>query len=561
MSDPTIPESDSAMDSNESFQDIFSEYERRRSQKREERGKGLEGTVISVSGDSVVLDVGFKTEGILPLSALPPGREVKAGDKLPVTITGRDPQGYYQLALGRIARATDWSSLEKAFAEKSTIAGTVTAVIKGGLSVDVGVRAFLPASRSGVREPADMEKLVGQEIRCRIIKLDVADEDVVVDRRAVLEQEALAEKDRRYGELREGDVVHGEIRSVTDFGAFVGIGGVDALLHVSDISWGRVNKPADTLEVGQQVEVKVLKIDAERRRISVGMKQLQPHPWEQVAEKYKVGERVRGAVTRTTDFGAFVELAPGVEGLIHISELSWSKRVKRASDIVKPGDTVEAVILGVSAAERRMSLGLKQALGDPWADAEQKFGAGTVVEGPVTNLTKFGAFVQLAEGIEGMVHISEITAEKRLNHPQEVLRVGHVVKAKVLELDKAKRLIKLSIKQLQPTGIDEYVAEHKEGDVVTGRMMEVANGYARVELGEGVLGTCRVVSEPEAPEQPEPESKTDLSSLTSMLNERWRGGNAADANKSEENRAGQIRSFRITKLDPETKRIELELAS
>ncbi|MBI2818074.1 MAG: S1 RNA-binding domain-containing protein [Acidobacteria bacterium] len=549
------------MESSESFQDIFSEYERSRSQKREELGKGLEGTVISVSADSVLLDVGFKTEGILPVSALPPGREVKPGDKLPVTITGRDPEGYYKLALGRLARATDWSALEKAFAEKATIAGNVTGVIKGGLSVDVGVRAFLPASRSGVREPAEMEKLVGQEIRCRIIKLDVADEDVVVDRRAVLEQDVLAEKDRRYGELREGDIVRGEVRSLTDYGAFVGIGGVDALLHVSDISWARVNKPADALEVGQQIEVKVLKIDAEKRRISVGMKQLQPHPWEQVAETYKVGERVRGTVTRTADFGAFVELAPGIEGLIHISELSWSKRIKRASDIVKPGDTVEVVILGVNTVERRMSLGLKQALGDPWADAGQKFGAGAVAEGPVTNLTKFGAFVQLAEGIEGMVHISEITTEKRLNHPQEVLRVGQVVKAKVLEFDKAKRVIRLSIKQLEPTGLDEYMAEHKEGDVVSGRMMEVSNGYARVELGEGVLGTCRVISDAQASQEPQAQEKTDVSSLSSMLHARWRDSNTDSGVKSEDRRAGQIRSFRITKLDPETKKIELELAS
>lgn len=437
----------------------------------------------------------------------------------------------------------------------------MTGVIKGGLSVDVGVRAFLPASRSGVREPAEMEKLVGQEIRCRIIKLDVADEDVVVDRRAVLEQDVLAEKDRRYGELREGDIVRGEVRSLTDYGAFVGIGGVDALLHVSDISWARVNKPADALEVGQQIEVKVLKIDAEKRRISVGMKQLQPHPWEQVAETYKVGERVRGTVTRTADFGAFVELAPGIEGLIHISELSWSKRIKRASDIVKPGDTVEVVILGVNTVERRMSLGLKQALGDPWADAGQKFGAGAVAEGPVTNLTKFGAFVQLAEGIEGMVHISEITTEKRLNHPQEVLRVGQVVKAKVLEFDKAKRVIRLSIKQLEPTGLDEYMAEHKEGDVVSGRMMEVSNGYARVELGEGVLGTCRVISDAQASQEPQAQEKTDVSSLSSMLHARWRDSNTDSGVKSEDRRAGQIRSFRITKLDPETKKIELELAS
>jgi small subunit ribosomal protein S1 len=561
MSDPRTSEFDSAAESSESFQDIFSQYEQSRSRKRQDGGRGLEGTVLSVSGDSILVDVGFKTEGIVPKSALPPNREVKPGDKVPVTITGRDPEGYYKLALGRLARAVDWSSLESAFAEKAIIAGTVSGVVKGGLSVDVGVRAFLPASRSGVREQSEMEKLVGQEVRCRIIKLDIADEDVVVDRRAVLEEEAFALKDRRYGEIVEGDIVHGEVRSLTDYGAFVGIGGVDALLHVSDISWSRVNKPSDVLEIGQQIEAKVLKVDPQRRRISIGMKQLQPHPWEQVSEKYKVGERVTGTVTRTTDFGAFVELAPGVEGLIHISELSWTKKVKRASDIVKSGDTVEVVVLGVNATEHRISLGLKQALGDPWADLEQKYAPGSQIEGPVTNITKFGAFVQLEEGIEGMVHISEITGEKRLNHPQEALKVGQVVKAQVLDLDKEKRTIRLSIKQLEPTSIDEYLAEHKEGDVVSGRVVDVSGAYARVELGEGIHATCRMSAEPEAAEpEPEPEpASSNVSSLSSMLNARWRGGNAAP--KQEQNRSGQVRSFRITKIDPDSKKIELEIVS
>ena len=303
------------------------------------------------------------------------------------------------------------------------------------MSVDVGVRAFMPASRSGSRDAAELEKMVGQEIRCRIIKLDVADEDVVVDRRCLLEEEERVTKERRYSEIKEGETMQGTVRSLTDFGAFVDIGGVDALLHVADLSWARVNKPSDVLTAGQQVQVKVLKVDAGKRRISVGMKQLMPHPWELVSEKYKVGERVHGTVTRVAEFGAFVELDKGVEGLIHLSEMSWSKKARKPSEVVKPGEQVDVVILGVNPTERRISLGLKQALGDPWADIQQKFPAGSVVEGPVTSLTKFGAFVQLAEGVEGMVHIGDITAEKRLNHPQDVLKVGQVVKAQVLEID------------------------------------------------------------------------------------------------------------------------------
>ena len=307
-------------------------------------------------------------------------------------------------------------------------------MIKGGFSVDVGVRAFMPASRSGVRDAAEMEKLVGQEIRCRIIKLDVTDEDVVVDRRAVAEEEERSAKDKFYSQIKEGETVSGTVRSLTDYGAFVDLGGVDALLHVSDIAWGRVNKPADVLSVGQAVEVKVLKVgtEGEKKRISVGLKQLQAHPWDAVAGKFNAGDRVRGTITRLMEFGAFVELEPGIEGLIHISEMSWSKgKIRKASDVVKPGETVEVVILQVNAGERRLSLGLKQALGDPWVDAPQRFPVGSAVEGPVTSLTKFGAFVQMAEGVEGMVHVSEISAEKRINQPADVLRVGQVVQAQV----------------------------------------------------------------------------------------------------------------------------------
>jgi small subunit ribosomal protein S1 len=461
-------------------------------------------------------------------------------------------------------------------------------VVKGGLSVDVGVRAFMPASRSGARDAAEMEKLVGQEISCRIIKLEVADEDVVVDRRAVLEEEERASKDRRYSEIKEGETVQGVVRSLADYGAFVDVGGVDALLHVADISWGRVNKPADALAVGQQIEAKVLKVDAAKRRIALGMKQLLPHPWDLASEKYKTGERVTGAVTRVTDFGAFVELEKGIEGLIHLSEMSWSKKARKPADVVKPGEQVEVMVLGVNQADRRIALGLKQALGDPWAEAPQKFPVGAVVEAPVTSLTKFGAFVQLAEGVEGMIHIGDISAEpskgrqggsgaaaprqrpmerpeasnaeKRINHPQDVLKVGQVVRAQVLEVDTERRRLRLGMKQLVPTSVDEYIAEHKEGGVVTGRMTEVGSGLARVELGEGIHAVCKLSAQTLEKEERPADPRTDISSLTSMLEAKWKGGQATGAPRREPVRAGQIRSFRIIKLDVAGKRIELELA-
>lgn len=561
MSNPETPETQPAVETTESFGDILSQFQKSHSRKTE-GSRQLQATVIAVNDESVFFDIGYKSEGILPLAALQ-GETLKPGDKCLVTVKGRDLDGYYELSRFKVERPMDWTALEKAFADKSTVLGTVSGVVKGGFSVDVGVRAFMPASRSGVREAADMETLVGQEIRCRIIKLDVTDEDVVVDRRAVAEEEERSAKDKFYSQMKAGDTVSGTVRSLTDYGAFVDLGGVDALLHVSDISWGRVNKPSDVLSVGQSVEVKVLKIgsETEKKRISVGLKQLQPHPWDAVAGKFKAGERVHGTVTRLMEFGAFVELEPGIEGLIHISEMSWSKgKIRKASDVVKQGETVEVVILQVNAGERRISLGLKQALGDPWAEISQRFQVGSAVEGPVTNLTKFGAFVQLSEGIEGMVHVSDISAEKRISQPQDVLRVGQVVKAQVLAIDLEKRQMRLGMKQLVPTGLDEYIAEHNEGDVVTGRLMDESGGQAKVELGEGIHAMCKVTTAvaPAKAEAPK-EAKADLSSLSSMLQARWKTGSGGPV-KAEPVRAGQIRSFRIVSLDRAAKKIGLEFA-
>jgi small subunit ribosomal protein S1 len=575
MSNPTSSEikstAEPVTESGESFGDLLSQYEKSHSRQAPDGGKQLLGTVIVVTGDSVFLDIGFKSEGILPLAVFQAaGETVKPGDKLPVSVKGRDPEGYYQLTRAKVERPKDWSALEKAFADKATIVGTVTGVIKGGLSVDVGVRAFMPASRSGVRDAAEMEKLVEQEILCRIIKLDVTEEDVVVDRRVVSEEAERAVSERRYSEMKEGDTVSGTVRSLTDYGAFVDLGGVDALLHVGDIAWSRIGKPSDVLAVGQQIEAKVLKItnDSGKRRISVGVKQLLAHPWDAISGKYQVGERVRGSVTRVAEFGAFVELEPGVEGLIHVSEMSWGKKLRSASTLLKPGEAVDAVILAVNTAERRISLGLKQTLGDPWAEVAQRFAAGSIIEGPVVSITKFGAFVLLSEGVEGMIHISEMSADKRINHPQEVLKMGQLVRAQVLAVDTEKRQLRLSMKQLVPSGLDEYIAEHKEGDVVSGRMIDVSNGFARVELGEGIQAKCQMntaapVTEADSASskaEAKTSAKPDLSSLGSMLSARWKGGSPAGGSKPEPVRAGQIRKFRIAKLDPATKKIELELA-
>jgi len=545
----------------ENFADILSQFEKSHTHKPASGVKQIEGTVVSLSAEQVFVDIGYKTEGVLPRSAFRNNAEtIQPGDAINVSVKGRNEEGYYDLTLFKVSQPRDWSALEEAFAQKAAVVGTVTAVIKGGLTVDIGVRAFMPASRSGTRDAAELEKLVGTEITCRITKLDVMDENVVVDRRAVLEEQARAEQEGRYVTMQPGDVLDGTVRSLMAYGAFVDLGGIDGLLHVSDISWSRVNKPDDVLSVGQQIQVRILKIDPETKKISLGLKQLQPEPWEAAQGKYQVGQRITGAVTRLADFGAFVEIEPGVEGLIHISEMSWGKKIHHPSDVLKQGDTVDAVILGVKPEERRISLGLKQTLSDPWADITSKFPVGSQVEGPVTKIMPFGAFIQIADGIEGLVHVSEISADKRINHPQEVLRAGQIVKAQVLGIAPEKRQIKLSMKQLVPTSIDEYIAEHKTGDTVSGRVVEESETRATVELGEGIRATCRVEKSAAPAPEAGPSGKADLSSLSNMLQARWKGSAPAPSAAPEPLRAGQIRSFKITKLDADKKSIEVQLA-
>jgi small subunit ribosomal protein S1 len=568
------PIAEEPSESQESFADMLSAFERSHSHKGEPGQRQLQGVVVSLSADQVFLDIGYKTEGVLPRSAFDSNAEaIKPGDGFPVSVTGRNTEHYYQLSRFKVAQPRDWSALEAAFAEKLAIVGTVTEVRKGGVTVDVGVRAFMPASRSGTKDAAELEKLVGTEITCRITKLDVMDEDVVVDRRVVLEEQARGLNEARHAALKEGVTIAGTVRTIMPYGAFIDLGGIDGLLHVSDISYARVAKPEDVLTIGQELQLKILKIDPETRKISLGLKQLQPEPWQTV--HLVAGQRITGTVTRLADFGAFVEIEPGVEGLIHISEMSYGKKLRHPSDILKQGDRVDAVILGIKPEEHRISLGLKQTLADPWTDVERNFPVGSQIEGPVTKLMNFGAFVQLADGIEGLVHISEITAERRLNHPSDVLRAGQIVKAQILAIDPEKRQIKLSMKQLIPTEIDEYIAEHKVGDTVSGRVIEQSISLIHVELGDGIRAICHIAPSfvPEistadpaaaatAPSKPKSkaEAKPDLSSLSSMLKARWQGNDPAPQAKPESMSEGQIRSFKITKLDAEAKKIEVELA-
>ncbi|MGD0829818.1 MAG: S1 RNA-binding domain-containing protein [Terracidiphilus sp.] len=548
----------------ESFADLLNAFERSHSHKGEPGQRQLQGVVVSVSADQVFLDIGYKTEGVLPRSAFENNADaVKPGDSFPVSVTGRNEEHYYELSRFKVAQVRDWSALEQAFAEKTAVVGTLTEVRKGGATVDIGVRAFMPASRSGTKDAAELEKLVGTEITCRITKLDVTEEDVVVDRRVVLEEQARGVTAARHAALKEGDTVMGTVRTLMPYGAFVDLGGIDGLLHVSDISHARVTKPEDVLTVGQELQLRILKIDPETKKISLGLKQLQPEPWQTVS--LTIGQRVAGTVTRLADFGAFVEIAPGVEGLIHISEMSYGKKLRHPSDMLKQGDRVDAVVLVIKPEERRISLGLKQTLVDPWTEVSSNFPVGAEIEGPITKLMNFGAFVQLADGVEGLVHISEIVADRRLNHPSDVLRAGQIVKAQVLAVDAEKRQIKLSMKQLIPTEIDEYIAEHKVGDQVSGRVIEQSPSLIHVELGDGIRAICRIVTGPKSEQLAAAEApkaavgKPDLSNLSSMLKDRWKGNTPAAQAKPEPCTAGQIRSFKITSLDAEAKKIVVEL--
>ncbi len=582
---PAAPLTDSSAGENEDqdFASLLREDDAVRASAVDRSGgsKQIDATVVAVSGEAVFLDIGYKTEGTLPLSSFRSDEKaVEPGDRLRVTVKGRDLDGYYELTRQRTATPKDYSSLEEAFEAKGTVLGTVTAVVKGGVTVDIGMRAFMPSSRTGTRDAAEMERLVGQEIRVRITQLDLGGDsarpDAIVDRRSVLEEEARATSDQRFSELAEGQTVRGTVRSLTEFGAFVDLDGADALLHISDMAWHRVGNPAEIVSAGDVIEAKVLKIDASdpaKRRIAVGMKQLQPHPWDTVSERFQLGQKVTGTVTRDADFGAFVEVAPGIEGLIHISEMAWGKKVRKPSDIVKVGDQVEAVILAIDLEQKRMGLGLKQALGDPFVEIVKTIHPGAVVEGPVSRITKFGAFVEIAPGVEGLVHISEITAEKRLNHPSDALRVGEVVKAQVLDIDRGKRQLKLSIKQMVPTGIDEFLEEHSVGDTVTGRIIDIddASRTARVELGEGIIALCAAPAAGVVEERTATQATggpVDLSQLGSLLSAKWKTADARSrpaevptsaAAAAAALSAGQVRSFRLTAIDVAGKKLSLEL--
>jgi small subunit ribosomal protein S1 len=458
-------------------------------------GELLQGRVLRVHPTDVIVDFGYKSEGLVPIEQFmqPDGTiQVQVGDQIDVIIDrqGAQPEGYTLLSHQKASRLRSWDNLEKAFREELAVSGRVTGRIKGGLSVDVGVPAFMPGSQIDTRPVHNLDSFLDQDIPVKVVKLNRRRGNVVVSRKMAIEEEQNARKNAALGTLQEGAVVTGVVKNLTDYGAFIDLDGIDGLLHVSDMSYGRVNHPSELLNPGDTVTVKVLKFDREKERISLGLKQLNPDPWESIADRYPANSRVIGRVVSVTDYGAFVELEPGVEGLIHISEMTWSRRMKHPSKVVKVGDQVESVVLEVRARDRRVSLGIKQLEADPWTTVASRYDIGSVVEGRVRKLTDFGAFIEIEEGVDGLVHISDLSWTKRVKHPSEALKKGQLVQAVILNIDAPNRRLSLGVKQLQPDAWESFFRAHQVGDVVRGRVCRAINFGVFVELAPGVEGLC-----------------------------------------------------------------------
>ena len=455
----------------------------------------VSGTVIKLTDKHVVVDVGMKSEGLIPIEQVldHTGQpKLQAGDAIEVVIEREEAEGGYVLSYEKAQRHRVWDTIEKAANEKSILTGTVLGRVKGGLTVDIGIKAFLPGSQLEVRPVRNLDAYIGQQIEIRVIKLNKKRGNVVVSRKEILEEEQTAKRSKTLEHLEEGSILTGAVKNLTDYGAFVDLGGIDGLLHITDMSWGRLTHPRDLVNVGDEIQVKVLKFDKDKQRVSLGFKQLTPDPWLDAVERYPIGARVRGRVLSVTDYGSFVELEQGIEGLVHVSEMTWSKRMKHPSKLVKPGDEVETVILAVNPNDRRISLGMKQLLENPWEHLTERYPAGTNVEGRVRNLTDFGAFIEIEDGIDGLVHVSNLSWTKRVKHPSEVLKKGEKVRAVVLGVEPENRRLSLGIKQLQPDVWETFFAQHRVGDVVKGKVLRSAQFGSFVEIAEGVEGLCHV---------------------------------------------------------------------
>jgi small subunit ribosomal protein S1 len=460
-------------------------------------GEIVRGTVLEIRNDTVLVDIGYKSEGTIPLKefqTLSGEFTIKVGDPVDVYLDQKeDTDGLIVLSREKAEKIKIWDEIRRSYEKGEVINGTILGRTKGGLMVDIGVRAFLPGSQVDLRPVRDLDKLIGKSFPMKVIKLNQRRGNIVLSRRELLEEERRALKDKTLQSLEEGKVIRGKVKNITEYGAFIDLGGLDGLLHITDMSWGRVSHPSELFAVGDEVEVVVLKFDRAAERVSLGYKQRTKDPWDGVDQRFPVGSRVRGKVVSLTDYGAFIELAEGIEGLVHISEMSWTQRVKHPSKVVSVGDPVEVMILDVDQVNKRISLGMRQTEPNPWLSVEERYPVGTRVEGTIRNLTDFGAFVELDEGIDGLIHVSDMSWTKRIRHPSELLKRGDKVEAVVLHVDKANRRISLGLKQSQPDPWQSTVPEkYRVGMDVKARVVRLADFGAFVELEDGVEGLLHV---------------------------------------------------------------------
>ena len=455
----------------------------------------IKGTVVKLTATHVVVDIGTKSEGMVPIAEVldHEGKpKFQPGDEIDVMRDkGETEEGYVNLSHLKAQRLRSWDEIERAYNEKKPIKGVVVERIKGGLTLDIhGARAFLPGSQVDLRPIRNLDGMKGQTMEVAIIKLNKKRGNIVVSRKQLLEEEQNEKRGKTLEHLEEGSVLTGIVKNLTEYGAFVDMGGIDGLLHITDMSWGRLTHPRDLVNVGDQIQVKVLKYDKDKQRVSLGFKQLTPDPWLDAEHRYPVGAHVHGRVISVTDYGAFVELEQGIEGLVHVSEMTWSKRMKHPSKLVNVGDEVDCVVLSVNPTERRISLGMRQLASNPWDTLHDKYPVGATVEGRVRNLTEFGAFIEIEDGIDGLVHVSNLSWTTRVKHPSEVLKKGDKVKAVILAIEPDKRRLSLGVKQMQPDVWDSFFAQHRIGDIVHGKVLRVANFGAFVEIAEGIEGLC-----------------------------------------------------------------------
>jgi small subunit ribosomal protein S1 len=465
----------------------------KQSEKRFAVGEIVPGTVIEIRPKEVLVDIGYKSEGVIPITEFEDLPNLKVGDVVDVLIERlEDSEGMVVLSREKAEFKKNWQRILTICNEGGTIEGKVKAVVKGGLLVNIGVEAFLPSSQVDITPPRNLSVYVGNTYRFKVVKINQERQNIVLSRRELIEQERNERRTKLLAEMMPGDIRKGTVKNITDFGAFIDLNGLDGLLHITDMSWGRISHPSEMLKVGQEIDVVVLDINREKERVSLGLKQKMPNPWDSIEQKYPVGARVKGRVVNLVPYGAFVELEPGVEGLVHVTELSWTKRIAKPSDVLKQGEEIEAVVLGINREEQKISLGVRQLTPNPWEEAEVKYPKGTRVKGKIRNLTSYGAFLELEEGLDGMIHVSDLSWTRKINHPSEVLKKGDEVEAVVLEVDKINQRISLGIKQLTEDpweNIDKY---YRVGDLVTGKVTKLASFGAFVGLQHDIDGLVHI---------------------------------------------------------------------